>query len=149
MTQVLRLSHNARENNAKFTTFADKTQVIFSYTFCTCFTVYLAYMHTSLQHCRLVSSTSYFSVEIAFFVLNVNVCYPLPDISGPNTLINPNNTPKCCRYTRLQPVYCQLIALTSDILSLAKSLIRVGTVMLTPCLLFPRFWRPPAFLVAY
>ena len=47
------------------------------------------------------------------------------------------------------PVYCQLIALTSDILSLAKSLIGIGTVMLTPCLLSSISQRPPAFLVGY
>ena len=52
-------------------------------------------------------------------------------------------------YTRLQPVYCQLIALTSNILSLAKSLIRISTVMLTPCLSFSISRRPPAFLVSY
>ena len=55
-------------------------------------------------------------------------------ISGPIALINPNNIPKNqnsqhCRYARLQPVYCQLIVLTSNILSLAKSLIGIGTVM--------------------
>ena len=33
-----------------------------------------------------------------------------------------------CRYARLQPVYCQLIVLTSNILSLAKSLIGIGMV---------------------
>ena len=55
----------------------------------------------------------------------------------------------CCRYTRLQPVYCQLIVLISNILSLAKSLIGISTVMLTPCLSFSIFRRPPAFLVSY
>ena len=54
-----------------------------------------------------------------------------------------------CRYARLQPVYCQLIVLTSDTLSLAKSLIGIGTVMLTPCLSFSIFRRPTAFLVSY
>ena len=53
------------------------------------------------------------------------------------------------RYARLQPVYCQLIVLTSDTLSLAKFLIGIGTVMLAPCLSFSIFWRPPAFLVSY
>ena len=56
---------------------------------------------------------------------------------------------KSCRYTKLQPEYCQLIVLTSNILSLAKSLIGIGTVMLTPCLSFSIFRRPPAFLVSY
>ena len=52
---------------------------------------------------------------------------------------------KCCRYTRFQPAYCQPIALTSNILSLAKSLIGISTVMLTPCVSFSTFQRPSAF----
>ena len=82
-------------------------------------------------------------------MLYINVCYPTPVIPGPIALINPNNTPKCCRYARLQLVYCQLIALTSNILSLAKSLIGIGTVMLTPRLSFSIFRRPPVFRVGY
>ena len=90
-------------------------------------------------------------------MLNVNVYYPTPVISGPIALIDPHSTKKkkkkkkkkSCRYAKLQPVYCQLIALTSNILSLAKSLIGIGTVMLTPCLSFSIFRRPPAFLVSY
>ena len=46
---------------------------------------------------------------------------------------------KSCRYARLQPKYCQLITLTSNILSLAKSLIGISTVMLAPCLSFLYF----------
>ena len=45
--------------------------------------------------------------------------------------------------------YCQLIALNSNILSLAKSLIGISAVTLTPCLLFPVSQRPPAFLASY
>ena len=52
---------------------------------------------------------------------------------------------KCGRYTRHQPAYCQLSVLTSNILSLAKSLIGISTVMLTPCLSFSIFQRPSAF----
>ena len=83
-------------------------------------------------------------------MLNINVCYPPPVISGPIALIKPNTQKKkkkkkCCRYTRLQPAYCQPIALTSNILSLAKSLIGISTVMLTPCLSISIFWRPSAF----
>ena len=81
--------------------------------------------------------------------------YPSPVISGLIALIKPKHKKKkkkkkkSCRYTRLQPVYCQLIALTSNILSLAKSLIGISTVMLTPCLSFSISRRPPAFLVSY
>ena len=60
-----------------------------------------------------------------------------------------NQNSQRCRYARLQPVYCQLIVLTSNILSLAKSLIGISTVMLTPCLSFSISRRPPAFLVSY
>ena len=86
-------------------------------------------------------------------MLNINVCYPPPVISGPIALIKPNTQKKkkkkkknkCCRYTRLQPAYCQLSALTSNIWSLAKSLIGISTVMLTPCLSISIFQRPSAF----
>ena len=83
-----------------------------------------------MHHCSLA-----FKTLTDFTMLTVlcvkNVCIFIPNctiISGPIALINPNNTPKCCRYTRLQPVYCQLIVLTSNILSSAKSLIGIGTV---------------------
>ena len=92
-------------------------------------------------------------------MLNINVYHPTPVISGPIALINPIAHPQkkkkkkknlqSYRYARLQPVSCQLIALTSNILSLAKSLIGISTVMLTPCLSFSIFRRPPAFLVSY
>ena len=88
-------------------------------------------------------------------MLNVYVYHPTPVISGPIALIDPHSTKKKKkkkkkkRYAKLQPEYCQLIALTSIILSLAKSLIGIGTVMLTPCLSFSIFWRPPAFVVSY
>ena len=86
-------------------------------------------------------------------MLNINV-YLKPVISGPIALINPIAHPqkkkkKKKKKTRFQPVYCQVIALTSNILSLTKSLIGISTVMLTPCLSFSIFWRPPAFLISY
>ena len=159
--QVLHLSHNASANHAKFATFANKAQDKFP--FFTHFTHVLLhicciYVHI-LRHCRLVLSTYKFYHVNCILRLNVYVYYPTPIISGPIALIDPHSTPKKkkkkkkkkkrCRYARLQPVYCQLIALTSNILSLAKSFIGIGTVMLTPCLSFSIFWRPPAFLVSY
>ena len=79
-------------------------------------------------------------------MLNVNVYHPTPVISGPIALINPithtkkkKKKKKRCRYEWLQPKYCQLITLTSNILSLAKSLIGISTVMLAPCLSFLYF----------
>ena len=82
-------------------------------------------------------------------MLNVNVCYPPPVISGPITLIKPIQKKNIVGTPGSPPVYCQLIVLTSDILSLAKSLIKISTVMLTPYLSFSISWRPPAFLVSY
>ena len=111
------------------------------------FYMYACIMHHSRLALKMISNFTMLTVccvkMYVFFIPNCTI------ISGPNALINPNNTPKCCSYARLQPVYCQLIVLTSNILSLAKSLIGIGTVMLTPCLSFPIFRRPPAFLVGY
>ena len=156
MTQILHLSHNATANNAKFATFAHKYKL--SNLFLTHFAhvllhIFCIYAHI-LHHCRLVLSSSDLPLKL-YLTINVNVCYPPPVISGPIALFTPITPQKKkkkknhCRYTRLQPKYCQLIALTSNILSLAKSLIGISAVMLTPCLSFSTFQRPPAFLASY
>ena len=142
--QVLCLLHNAPANNAKFATFANKTQdklpflTHFAHVSLHIFRIYAHILH----HCRLalkmISNFTMLTVCCVkmhvFFIPNCTI------ISGPTALTNPSNTPKCCRYARLQPVYCQLIVLTSNIL-------RIGTVWLTPCLSLSIFRRPPAFLI--
>ena len=154
--QILHLSHNALANNAKFATFAHKYKL--SNLFLTHFAhvllhIFCIYAHI-LHHCRLVLSSSYFTVK----TVSYNKCkcmLPTTCHFRTNCTLNTHNTPpqkkkkKHCRYTRFQPKYCQLIALTSNILSLAKSLIGISAVMLTPCLSFSTFRRPPAFLASY
>ena len=125
--QILHLSHNAPANNVKFATFAHKYKL--SNLFLTHFAhvllhIFCIYAHI-LHHCRLVLSSSDFTIK------------------------KKKKKKKRCRYTRLQPKYCQLIVLTSNILSLTKSLIGISAVMLTPCLSFSTFQRPHAFLASY
>ena len=65
MTQILHLSHNARANNAKFATFAHKYKIsILSLTHCAhvLLHIFCIYAHI-LHHCRLVLSTSDFTVK--------------------------------------------------------------------------------------
>ena len=160
MTQILHLSHNAPANNAKFATFAHKYKL--SNLFLTHFAhvllhIFCIYAHI-LHHCRLVLSSSDFTIK----TVSYNKCkcmLPATCHFRTNCTLYTHNTTKKkkkkkknsqrCRYTRLQPKYCQLIALTSNILSLAKSLIGISAVMLTPCLSLSTFRRPPAFLASY
>ena len=145
MTQILHLSHNAPANNAKFATFARKYKIsILSLTHCAQVLLHIFHIYAHiLHHCRLVLSTSDFTVK----TVSYNKCkcmLPTTCHFRPIALINPiahmqkkkKKKKKNCRYTRLLPKYCQPIALTSNILSLAKSLIGIGAVMLTPCLSF-------------
>ena len=157
MTQILHLLHNAPANNAKFATFAHKCKL--SNLFLTHFAhvllhIFRVYAHI-LHHCRLVLSSSDFTIK----TVSYNKCkcmLPTTCHFRTNCTLYTHKTPKKkkkkkkrCRYTRLQPKYCQLIALMSNILSLAKSLIGISAVMLTPCLSFSTFRRPPAFLASY
>ena len=136
MTQILHLSHNAPANNAKFATFAHKYKInIRSLTHCAHVLLHIFHIYAHiLHHCRLVLSTSDFTV------VSYNKCkcmLPTTCHFRTNCTLYTHNTTKKkktkktkkkqrCRYTRLQPKYCQLIALTSNILSLAKSLICNG-----------------------
>ena len=152
--QVLRLSHNASADHAKFATFANKTQDKFP--FLTHFAhvllhIFHIYAHI-LHHCRLVLCTYDFAVETVFYVIYICILpntYSSDQLHPLTPITHQNQNSQCCRYTRLQPVYCQLIVLTSNILSLAKSLIGIGTVWLTPRLSVSIFRRPPAFLASY
>ena len=147
MTQILHLSHNAPANNAIFATFAHKYKIsIHSLTHCAHVLLHIFHIYAHiLHHCRLLLSTSDFTVK----TVSYNKCkcmLPTTSHFRTNCTLYTHNTTKKkkkknknsqrCRYTRLQPKYCQLITLTSNILSLVKSLIGISTVMLTPCLSF-------------
>ena len=142
MMQILHLSHNAPANNVKFATFAHKYKIsILSLTHCAHVLLHIFHIYAHiLHHCRLVLSTSDFTVK----TVSYNKCkcmLPITCHFRTNCTLYTHNTTKKkktqhCRYTRLQPKYCQLIALTSNILSLAKSLIGISAVMLTPWLSF-------------
>ena len=113
MMQILHFSHNARANNAKFATFAANTrQVLFSYTLWTGYCIYFAYMHPS---CTMLTSIKQLQISLLkpYLMLNINVCYPPPVISGPIALIKLNTHKK--KKKKKKPAYCQLIALSSNV----------------------------------
>ena len=132
-TQVMRLSHSISANHVKFVTFANKTQdkLPFLTHFCTCLLhIFRIYAHI-LHHCRLVLRTYDFAVETVFYVkctLILPNTHPSYQLHPLTPITHQNQNSQCCRYARLQPVYCQLIVLTSNVVSLAKSLIGIGTV---------------------
>ena len=153
-TQILHFPHNTSANHVKFATFANNRQdklpflTHFAYVLLRIFCIYAHILH----HCRLVLCTYDFTVETVFYVKcicmlpNTYFSYQLHPLTP---ITHQNQNSQCCRYARLQPVYCQLIVLTSNIWSLVKSLIGIGTVWLTPRLLVSIFRRPPAFLASY
>ena len=113
--------------------------------------IFCIYAHI-LHHCRLVLHTYDFTVETVFYVKCICILpntYSSYQLHPLTPITHQNQNSQRCRYARFQPVYCQLIVLTSNIWSLAKSLIGIGTVWLTPCLSVSIFWRPPAFLASY
>ena len=154
MTQILHLPHNTSANHAKFATFAHNRRDRLP--FLTHFAHVLLhicriYAHI-LHHCRLVLHAYDFAVEIVFYIKCICILpntYSSYQLHPLIPITHQNQNSQCCRYARLQPVYCQLIVLTSNILSLAKSLIGIGTVWLTPRLSVSIFQRPPAFLASY
>ena len=140
-TQVLRLSHNASANHAKFVIFANKTQDKFPFLgHFAHILLHICHIYAHiLYYCRLVLRTYDFSVETVFYVKCICILpntYSSYQLHPLTPITHQNQNSQRCRYARLQPVYFQLIVLTSDILSLAKSLIGIGTVWLTPCLSF-------------
>ena len=154
MMQILRLSHNTSANHAKFATFANNRQdklpflTHFAHVLLHIFCIYAHILH----HCRLVLRTYDFTVETVFYVKCICILpntYSSYQLHPLTPITHQNQNSQCCRYARLQPVYCQLIVLTSNIWSLAKSLIGIGTVWLTPRLSVSIFRRPPAFLASY
>ena len=132
-TQILHLLHNASANHTKFATFANNRED--KLPFLTHFAhvllhIFRIYAHI-LLHCRLVLRTYDFTVETVFYVKCICILpntYSSYQLHPSTPITHQNQNSQRCRYARLQPVYCQLIVLTSNIWSLAKSLIGIGTV---------------------
>ena len=132
-TQILRLSHHTSANHAKFATFANNRQdklpflTHFAHVLLHIFCIYAHILH----HCRLVLRTYNFTVETVSYVKCICILpntYSSYQLHPLTPITHQNQNSQHCRYARLQPVYCQLIVLTSNIWSLAKSLIGIGTV---------------------
>ena len=122
--QILHLPHPHQANHAEFVTFAQNKQE--SYALLTHIAhillhIFCMYAHI-LHHCRLVLRTYNFTIETVFYIkcMCIQPQFFQDQLHSLTPVTHQNQNSQRCRYARLQPVYCQLIVLTSAILILAK-----------------------------